>query len=378
VLLAALVVIPAMFLSPQFYDYYSYFPHVFLSLLLAVCVGQFTTILRRFVQRDGQHRWRDLLLRAAPAAIVVALAIAVIPSDVTYADGYLAGSIDPGPVASAVIPQGSCVTFDQPGLAINANRFVPSASGCPAIVDPFGMWLTRNDGDQPGSSQPLVPAFVADWRTWLSQSQYVLLTVQLSDFIPWTPALITWFNSHFTLVTSAPHTFVYKNNAFSPSTASGNAPPEDAAQLVAAGLKAEQEGRTNLAYSDYRKAFTKDHSNAVALYDLGHIDQERGQIAQAADEYQAALKADPTFTDALYNMGVLDASRNPTAAVLYYTRTVQLEPNNAAANFNLGVLLIKLGHNVQGDVYLKTALRLDPSLANDLPPGITVPSSGPS
>ncbi len=44
-----------------------------------------------------------------------------------------------------------------------------------------------------------------------------------------------------------------------------------------------------------------------------------------------------------------------------------MEPTNASANFNLGVLLIKQGQVAQGNTYLETGLRLNPSLAAESP-----------
>lgn len=372
VLLAAVVVFPAMFVSPEFYDYYSYFPHVFLALLLGVCAAQIASMIRRLAQHDDTGRRHRLLLAAtyAPTVAVVVLALVLIPSDVTYARAYLSGSIDDSATVDAAIPQGSCVIFDQPGLAIDANRFVPSASGCPPIVDPFGMWITRNGGNQPGSSEPILATFVAGWRSWLEQSNFLVLSVQFSDFIPWTPALTKWFNAHFVLISSQLHTFVYKNMGFTPPVA---IPSDRANQLVAAGLAAERAGHVDQAFNNYKNAVAKDPSNMFALYDLGHIDQDRGDVAEAATEYRSALRVDPMFADALYNMGVLEAPVDPTSAINYYTQDLKVQPTNASANFNLGVLLIDRGMTAQGDSYLETGLRLNPSLSSDLPPGIHAP-----
>ena len=127
------------------------------------------------------------------------------------------------------------------------------------------------------------------------------------------------------------------------------------------------------AFNNYKNAVAKDPSNMFALYDLGHIDQDRGDVAEAATEYRSALRVDPMFADALYNMGVLDAPVDPTGAINYYTQDLKVQPTNASANFNLGVLLIDRGMTAQGDSYLETGLRLNPSLSSDLPPGIHAP-----
>jgi tetratricopeptide (TPR) repeat protein len=145
--------------------------------------------------------------------------------------------------------------------------------------------------------------------------------------------------------------------------------------LVEAGLAAQRAGNIDQAFSDYKSAVAKDPKNVYAHYDLGFIYQRRGDVTNAATEYQHALQANPKFGDALYNLGVLEAPINPASAINYYVQDLQVDPNNASANFNLGVLLIKQGQVDQGNTYLETALRLNPSLAVEVPPGISVPTS---
>ncbi len=87
------------------------------------------------------------------------------------------------------------------------------------------------------------------------------------------------------------------------------------------------------------------------------------------------LLINPKFGDALYNLGVLETSSDAASAIEYYMQDLKVAPNNASANFNLGVLLIKQGQTSQGNLYLATGLRLNPNLSADLPPGITAPTT---
>ncbi len=148
-------------------------------------------------------------------------------------------------------------------MLLVANRFTPSTSGCPAIDDPFGMWALRDNGQVPGSVTSIVPAFAADWKAWLERSDYLVEDVQGSDYIPWTPALVTWFNAHFTLLSSRTHAFVYKNTE-APVTNSTTAHRQSASQLVAAGLAAGHAGETQRAFDDYTLAAAKDPNNEFA------------------------------------------------------------------------------------------------------------------
>jgi tetratricopeptide (TPR) repeat protein len=142
-------------------------------------------------------------------------------------------------------------------------------------------------------------------------------------------------------------------------------------QLVTQGLAAEQGGNLNQAFSDYQAAVTKDPNNKYAHYDLGYIYQQRNDTQDATTEYDKVLQLDPTFTRAIYNLAVLEAPTDPSGAIALYKQDLQLDSTNASANFNLGVLLVKEGQVPQGQSYIQIALRLNPALASDLPPGVT-------
>ena len=72
------------------------------------------------------------------------------------------------------------------------------------------MWLTRDNGQPPPEQQPFPLAFTAAWKGWFNKADYVVLSVPFSDYIPWTPALVSDFNEHFHLVASQQRVFVYK------------------------------------------------------------------------------------------------------------------------------------------------------------------------
>ena len=213
ILVATVIVVLGMFSSPEFYDHYAYFPAAFLALLLAVCISQLVGWVRQGAAHFGCPKTR--LGRNRPFAVfgvsIVAVAL-VVRQDTTYAASYLSSSSDPAALVEAQVPGGSCVVFDYAILAINADRFNPAKTGCPATVDPFGMWLSRDDGQPPPASPPYPAAFSAAWQRWFEEANYVLLSVELSDYIPWTPELISYFNHHFVLVASEPRTYVYRRS----------------------------------------------------------------------------------------------------------------------------------------------------------------------
>jgi tetratricopeptide (TPR) repeat protein len=66
-------------------------------------------------------------------------------------------------------------------------------------------------------------------------------------------------------------------------------------------------------------------------------------------------------------MGVLLTATKPAEAISYYMRDLRVEPGNAAANLNLGLLLIRHGNTDQGRTYLRKAIRLNPAFQQRIP-----------
>jgi hypothetical protein len=316
------------------------------------------------------HRFGGLALRGALALVAAAI---LLPQQASYARAYLSSAEDPSAILDRTIAPGACVTADQITFAIDADRFNPATRGCPAVIDPYGIWVADFPGHLPPSSGPYPEPFVEQWGQWLTKTNDVVLVSPLSDYIPWSSGLSAWFNDSYRIVYSRPGLFVYRHVRHAPLS---SALRIDAAnQLVSQGLAAERAGHVNRAFADYQAAATKDPNNQYAHYDLGYIDQQRGETTKASTEYTQALRIDPTFADALYNMGVLEAPRDPASAIKFYRRDLRVDPKNASANFNLGVLLIREGETALGDLYLETGLDLNPSLRAAIPPGISVPTA---
>jgi Tfp pilus assembly protein PilF len=146
-------------------------------------------------------------------------------------------------------------------------------------------------------------------------------------------------------------------------------PTSTADQLVAAGLAAQQQGQIDKAKQDYQAAIAQDPNNKYAYYDLGVIYQQAKDSTDASTNYRRALLIDPNFKSALFNMAVLETSSNPQGAISLYQQLLQLNPNDANVNFNLGLLLIAQGQSTQGHADLSKALQVDPSLSSRLPAG---------
>jgi 4-amino-4-deoxy-L-arabinose transferase-like glycosyltransferase len=209
---ATAVTVTAMLSSAQFFEQYAYFAFPFGAMLLATSVGRIGEFATRASPRL-QGRSADALRLAGavalPAVLVVG-ALSLIPSDVNAERALLAGAADPGSLVAQAIPRGACVVTDDPMILVNANRVVAAQPGCPKTVDAYGMWLTDNNQTPPPAEPPFPAAFTAKWRGWFERADYVALSVQLTNYIPWTTELVAWFNVNYTLELTLPRTYVYR------------------------------------------------------------------------------------------------------------------------------------------------------------------------
>jgi hypothetical protein len=201
-LTACVAAIASTFGTAVLYDHYSYFPAVFLALLLAVCASRIAadirSILRRLKDRPRLRR------RLAPTALAMIAALGilgwVVEQESAYGARYLSEASNPAQAIDSAIPPGACVISDYPSDLLVANRFTPSHSGCPAIVDPFGMNLVYDNGSPPHPSPPFSPTFEALWLKDLKAASYVDLRIPFSDFFAWSPASFGWFDDNYTLI----------------------------------------------------------------------------------------------------------------------------------------------------------------------------------
>jgi Glycosyltransferase family 87 len=206
--------IAGMAASQQFYDHYAYFPAAFLAMLVGTCIGRVGDFLRRVTSRLTEPTGRAVAFTGAivfAAALVVGTAL-LIARDVDFARDYLRPSDDPGRLVAQFFPEGACTAFDEAIVLIVSDRF-PSEQSCKVPVDPFGLWLTDNHATPPPANPPFPEAFTSKWRAWLESADYVVLSVPQSNYIPWTPDLVAWFNTTYRLTLDLPRTYVYERIA---------------------------------------------------------------------------------------------------------------------------------------------------------------------
>lgn len=196
-LASSAITVVAMLVSGDMFMHYAYFSAALLALLGACAIGSLLPPADApTAVSSGARRSRALVHATVSVAVLTFGAVALVRTlDVIGPQGGLITVGDPGPQASASIPEGACVLFDEAAQAINANRFV-GPDGCPPVTDTYYEWIVRDPGNPPPTAPPYDEGLVRAWRGWLDRADYVLLSADRFR-VPWTPELVQWFDESF-------------------------------------------------------------------------------------------------------------------------------------------------------------------------------------
>lgn len=190
-LIASALALIAFFYPADFYDHYAWFFAPFLALSVGLTVGGSLRAL-------GPAPATGALVLVAAAAFIAVAAI-----QFHQMSRLRAGA--PGPVARRQIPAGACVLTDLIPLSLVSDRFISSTPGCSRLVDPIGSNYALSRGRNGVDGAGRTPAVQNLWLDALRHAQYVWLSCPpnsspgcLADRrIPWTPAVLGYFRSHF-------------------------------------------------------------------------------------------------------------------------------------------------------------------------------------
>ncbi|HEX4093169.1 MAG TPA: hypothetical protein VHZ33_30995 [Trebonia sp.] len=166
-----------------FFYHYADFPAPWLALALGGAAGALA----------GHRRWTMIAIRVFAVLIVLVTVLQVREMYPLHRSGAQA--------LAARIPTGACVVTDEASLTIAADRFANLPPGCPDIIDSLAATLVLSNGVSVQGGAENMPAVVAQWKTWLSKADYVLLSPGHASQrrIPWTTPLWTWFRKHYFL-----------------------------------------------------------------------------------------------------------------------------------------------------------------------------------
>jgi len=91
------------------------------------------------------------------------------------------------------------------------------------------------------------------------------------------------------------------------------------------------------------------------------LDLEETAPAEAKTAYQRAVELDPQHADAQVNLGrMLHEGGAPLAAEKHYRAAIEVEPDHAVALFNLGVALEDLGRLSEATAMYEKVIAFDP------------------
>ncbi len=118
------------------------------------------------------------------------------------------------------------------------------------------------------------------------------------------------------------------------------------------------------AIANYRAAIALDPNLSDLHFELADMlygSSSPVDQAEAEKEYKRALQLNPFDEKSLCRLGDLAGKRSDSKAALeYYSRAYQLQPNNVDANLGLAKLLMAMHQPQQAELHLQRAVQVEP------------------
>jgi hypothetical protein len=207
-LLSSVFVVMGMFRAPDLFEHYLYLSAAFLALLFGTVVGLLLELIPERVGRDGMAlRW---LSGCAITTLVLLVSVPLFRHDQDMAKIFVGGADDPSEWVASLTPKGSCVVTDLSTIIIVADRYQTDNPDCPTPVDPFGMWLAQPSHKSPNQDENASPELIATWRDYLERSDYVVMSVDYTNFFPWPREQQEWFVNNFRKIGTRGRVVVYE------------------------------------------------------------------------------------------------------------------------------------------------------------------------
>lgn len=157
---------------------------------------------------------------------------------------------------------------------------------------------------------------------------------------------------------------------------------ELAAEALQKGVVAQDSGRVDEARVSYFAALSHDPANKLAFYNLGQIARAQQKFSIAEGYYRQAMDLDAKDANVLFGLAYSVMARfapNYPEAIDLYQKVIAIQPNNAAAHYNLGLVLRATDRAKEAEPEFQRAFQLDPALVIPAAPAATpVPSARPS
>ena len=144
--------------------------------------------------------------------------------------------------------------------------------------------------------------------------------------------------------------------------------PDSAQMHQIAAHEQTRRGNTATAIEEYRKAIAINPRLPGVHFELAellNLADEAKTKQQALPEYQEALKQNPLDVNTQCRLGDLfDSNGDRSTAYMYFSKAVELEPNNAEANLGLAKTLIAMDQKAKALPILEHAVQLEPAEAS--------------
>jgi alpha-1,2-mannosyltransferase len=178
----------------QFFLHFPAFLAPFLGLSIGLAAARLTRPSRAQPADTGRG-WIEWTVAGLITLGVLALAIPQANQERSVTPRVSAAALA---AVRRIVPPGACVLTDQVSYTIAADRFYSTAPGCSLLVDSIGTDYALGHGRDASSGAARYPAVDAVWRDAFHHAQYVWLSVKYNPRrIAWTPALRSYFRSHF-------------------------------------------------------------------------------------------------------------------------------------------------------------------------------------
>ncbi len=140
--------------------------------------------------------------------------------------------------------------------------------------------------------------------------------------------------------------------------------PDNASLYAQLGAVYNNAGDYDSSIIAYKKAISIDASNSDNYNQLGMVyGRNKGMFDSSIYYLNMAIAKDPNNADAYENLGVGYAMKKDFQnALTIFRQGLQVNPNSAKLNLNLGYTYMNMGKPAEGQPYINRAYELDPSL----------------
>ena len=153
-------------------------------------------------------------------------------------------------------------------------------------------------------------------------------------------------------------------------TSTPASPQATAGKLINQGIKAQSSGNPALALKDYAGA-TGGPTLPTPTPTTTSGSATNRRVTRPMPWRNITRPCWPIRHTNRPCTATVETATNPTLAIFEYNQLLRLNPNDANASFNLGLLLIAQNQSAVGHTDLKKAIETSPALAKRLPTGIT-------